>query len=80
MYTQTRLTKDLTKKRIESVTGPTKAGFQDTPSRFEKQCFPWPQYYESNDETGELVLTYPGASGSLSKVNFKIICYWLYVI
>ena len=56
-------------KRIESVTGPTKAGFQDTPSRFEKQCFPWPQYYESNDETGELVLTYPGASGSLSKTE-----------
>tara|TARA_R110000803_G_scaffold39315_4_gene84825 strand:+ start:10057 stop:16266 length:6210 start_codon:yes stop_codon:yes gene_type:complete len=56
-------------KRIESVTGPTKAGFQDTPSRFENQCFPWPQYYESNDETGELVLTYPGASGSLSKTE-----------
>jgi len=32
----------------------------------EHTVFPWPQYYEFDDESNKLVLKYPGAAGSLS--------------
>jgi len=55
-------------KRVKAVTGPDKAAFQDTKDGI-KECFPWPQYYEEDIKTRELVLKYPGAAGSLSKTN-----------
>ena len=54
--------------RVKAVTGPDKAAFQDTKDGL-KECFPWPQYYEEDINTRELVLKYPGAAGSLSKTK-----------
>ena len=38
--------------------------------------FPWPQYYQYDDNENKYVLTYPGASGSLSETNGEDIKAW----
>ena len=69
--------KRFSEARIKSVTGYEKGEFQDTKDG-EQICYPWPNYYETEEEkdSKELVLKYPGASGSLSQTKAFDLSLW----
>ena len=60
--------------RVKSVIT-NKKGFEDS-VKGNKEVFPWPQYYQYDDNENRYVLTYPGASGSLSETNAEDIKAW----
>ena len=52
-----------------------KKGYEDS-VKGSKEVFPWPQYYQYDDNENRYVLTYPGASGSLSETNAENVKAW----
>lgn len=63
-----------TPERVKSVIT-NKKGYEDS-VKGGKEVFPWPQYYQYDDNENRYVLQYPGAAGSLSETNAQNALWW----
>jgi len=53
-------------QRVDAVLGSNT--YPDTPNG-QRVCFPWPNYYETDNQSGEVSIQYPGASTVLSRTG-----------
>ena len=63
-----------TPQRVKAVIT-NKKGYEDA-VKGGKEVFPWPQYYQYDDNENRYVLQYPGAAGSLSETNAQNAKWW----